>query len=922
MARKEVKLKIRLDGKAEFKAELDKLIKESGANNLKFDTSSAIKSLNEFNKVLDEISEKIKDINISNINMKPMDLSSGIKEELKTTTQTIDSFIESLGISVGSSLGKTLKKNLKDGFKSFDIEKMIKDTIGAVDTKELQNSKIRDKKYTESIIEPYKQVYDFVKGKNFSIENIQLDKDELSDIQRQLKGVMKIDNKAISLDSLLKDIEELSRKWGLAFKGSTPQDNIKELSNYINTYKQLQKQGATDYSGYLSPEEEDNNIARLTNKCIELYEALEKVNQQKQELSSTKMIKEEVQAINKATEAQRKYNSVKSENPKTESVTNVFKDYGDGEGDKQIQTVTKLNNGLGQTVKLTQDLINNTTTTSDTTNYKKQSDSIDKMNERVLKLIQSMNLMKDTNLFDKSVFNNSKGNGYLDELKGLDKNINVSNIDKATASVEKLEQKSKDMSTNSKRIVEITKSFETLKDLKLSDNFAKLDETQIKQYNDQLKSTTDLLKKLKGNSDSVNDISYSQGLSGLKDTTKDLSSSIKEIDKYGETIDKLKSKMQGGVTKLGANSFLDDSVITDLQNRLNSINTNSSEEEIKQLEQEIKNLGSSDSQIVRVQSSLSKMKSNLEGMKGKYQGLVGDKDSIAQLEKYNSEIKKLEGLLRDLQSGKTFTGTKISSELNQASEASRNLSNAVKNSSSALKLSQQDAQSFGNSIKRAFANAGMYTSVYEVIQLTARALKEGIKTVIEMDSALADLNKVVDLTKTQLGEMKDSAVAMGKEFGVSAIQVSQAQAEFGKAYKDTNDINTLTKTSLLGANVMDGETSSEVAKNLTTIITAMKKEVGDSMVILDSMNEIQNNYRISASDMADALSETASTGFTSGASLERLEGYITAIATSTGESGSEVGNAFFKLVHLKPNLIYGEHRENDNALEDYFQIIK
>ena len=43
--------------------------------------------------------------------------------------------------------------------------------------------------------------------------------------------------------------------------------------------------------------------------------------------------------------------------------------------------------------------------------------------------------------------------------------------------------------------------------------------------------------------------------------------------------------------------------------------------------------------------------------------------------------------------------------------------------------------------------------------------------------------------------------------------------------------------------------------------------------------------------MADALSETASTGFTSGASLEQLEGYITAIATSTGESGSEVGNA-------------------------------
>ena len=44
--------------------------------------------------------------------------------------------------------------------------------------------------------------------------------------------------------------------------------------------------------------------------------------------------------------------------------------------------------------------------------------------------------------------------------------------------------------------------------------------------------------------------------------------------------------------------------------------------------------------------------------------------------------------------------------------------------------------------------------------------------------------------------------------------------------------------------------------------------------------------------MANALSEVASTAYTSGASLEKIEGYITAIATSTGQSGDEVGNAF------------------------------
>jgi TP901 family phage tail tape measure protein len=43
--------------------------------------------------------------------------------------------------------------------------------------------------------------------------------------------------------------------------------------------------------------------------------------------------------------------------------------------------------------------------------------------------------------------------------------------------------------------------------------------------------------------------------------------------------------------------------------------------------------------------------------------------------------------------------------------------------------------------------------------------------------------------------------------------------------------------------------------------------------------------------MSNALSDVASTAYTSGASLEKVEGYITAISVATGQSGDEVGNA-------------------------------
>ena len=46
--------------------------------------------------------------------------------------------------------------------------------------------------------------------------------------------------------------------------------------------------------------------------------------------------------------------------------------------------------------------------------------------------------------------------------------------------------------------------------------------------------------------------------------------------------------------------------------------------------------------------------------------------------------------------------------------------------------------------------------------------------------------------------------------------------------------------------------------------------------------------------MLEALSKVGNTAHTAGASLQQLEGYITAITVATGAEGGEVGNAWFK----------------------------
>lgn len=368
-----------------------------------------------------------------------------------------------------------------------------------------------------------------------------------------------------------------------------------------------------------------------------------------------------------------------------------------------------------------------------------------------------------------------------------------------------------------------------------------------------------------------------------------------------QKLDATKSKMQSSVNTLSSNSknsnnlngFIDESVIKNIQTRLNSINTNSADSEIKELQTAIKNLSSSEPQIVRVQNAVLKLENNLKNMNGKYSGLVGDSSSKQELNNYIAQIENLKKVLSSLNSGESFNGAKLSQELNKGTNASRELSTAVKNSSSALRLAQKDATTFGQAIKNTLQNTGLYLGTYQAIQMISNAFKSGVKTVIDMDTSLGNLNKVANMTNEQLLQMRDSAVSMGKELGRSSIEIANAQAEFGRLYKTQDEINAMTKVSVMGANVMDGVTSAEVAKGLTTVVSSMKLEAKDSMDILDSMNEIQNNFRVGASDMLNALAEVGSTAYTSGTNLKQVEGYITSIAVATGKSGDEIGNSFF-----------------------------
>jgi len=198
-----------------------------------------------------------------------------------------------------------------------------------------------------------------------------------------------------------------------------------------------------------------------------------------------------------------------------------------------------------------------------------------------------------------------------------------------------------------------------------------------------------------------------------------------------------------------------------------------------------------------------------------------------------------------------------------------------------------------------------------------RALKDGIQFVYQMDTALTDLSKVVDFSSNQLNEMADASINLGKQLGKSSVEIMQGMAEFGRITKDQNEIIELTRVATMASNVTT-MTSAEAAKAITTSMITFGIEAKDSMKILNSLNEVQNNFRISAEDMVASISKIGAASRLANTDMEDLEGMTTAIVQSLGISGNEAGTAIKSFM----SRIYRTDESNPDELGKTAKVLK
>lgn len=204
------------------------------------------------------------------------------------------------------------------------------------------------------------------------------------------------------------------------------------------------------------------------------------------------------------------------------------------------------------------------------------------------------------------------------------------------------------------------------------------------------------------------------------------------------------------------------------------------------------------------------------------------------------------------------------------------------------KHSQVTLSRFGDMIKKVTA-FGLATSV---IGSFTTGMYQAVESVKEMDASLTELKKVSDLSGDGLKQYTEDSFAMARDLMTTASNVVDATALFTQAGYDLEESKTLSKYAIMMQTISDNAMEvTDASSFLTSTMKAFNMTASDSEHIINSVNEVSNQYAITSNDLTDNMGKVASVAGVAGVSFEQLTGLMVASVEKT-RNASKSANAF------------------------------
>lgn len=257
--------------------------------------------------------------------------------------------------------------------------------------------------------------------------------------------------------------------------------------------------------------------------------------------------------------------------------------------------------------------------------------------------------------------------------------------------------------------------------------------------------------------------------------------------------------------------------------------------------------------------------------KGSYIGSLGDVNNIEEaiektreLIRLRAEEKKSKINFVDLSHDDATKGAITYDEITNDGTIKRQVANlnlldkSIRNTTKSETEYVSQGQKFINSIKGKFAELTRYMSVMDVIRGTLNFIKDGIRAVVDINTAMTELKKVTDETSESYSTFQKTAGNVAVTVGSTTKDIISSTADFSRLGYDLNQSSELAKNTAIYKNVGDGIDIDTATEDIVSITKAYNIAAEESMHVIDVLNEVGNKYAISSSGIGAGLKRSSS----------------------------------------------------------------
>lgn len=199
---------------------------------------------------------------------------------------------------------------------------------------------------------------------------------------------------------------------------------------------------------------------------------------------------------------------------------------------------------------------------------------------------------------------------------------------------------------------------------------------------------------------------------------------------------------------------------------------------------------------------------------------------------------------------------------------------------------------FANSIKDVAKQMLGLTSVVAAIRKIIQVTKQCVSMVVELDTALVDLQKTTTMSGSDLASFYKDANKAAKELGVTTKDIIQSAADWSRlGFSDKNSSEMMAKLAAQFAAISPGVDIDQSTTGLVSVIKAYGIEVNDVLDgVMSKINIVGNTAATSNKEIITGLQNSASAMAAMNSTLEENIALFTAAQEITQDE-SKVGNA-------------------------------